>query len=219
MKISDYISKDIPQLSTSDSILDAKRIFDTSIFSHIPILENDILIGLLPESDVRTIEEENKTIGESEHYMDHFHCYSKDNWMDIIKLFSRNESNILPILDKNNKCIGHYELSDIIHLFSDAIFINENGYFIEIEKDSTDYSISEIAQIVESNDDKVLGIFLASALGNNTRINIKIASKDINETIQTFRRYNYTVVTQIKEDKFLESLQERSDYFKKYLNM
>ena len=49
-------------------------------------------------------------------------------------------------------------------------------------------------------------------------INHKIC-EDINEIIQTFRRYNYTVISEHKDDFYLQDLKERSDYLQKYLNM
>jgi len=42
---------------------------------------------------------------------------------------------------------------------------------------------------------------------------------EINEVIQSFRRYNYKVITEHKDDYFLETLKERSDYLRKYLSI
>ena len=48
---------------------------------------------------------------------------------------------------------------------------------------------------------------------------IKIGHTGMNAIVQTFRRYNYTVVSKHEEDKFMDDLKERSDYLDKYLNM
>ncbi len=50
-------------------------------------------------------------------------------------------------------------------------------------------------------------------------ITIKLNDQDLNNTIQSFRRYEYTVITGIHEDEYLNSLKERSDYLQKYLNI
>ena len=39
------------------------------------------------------------------------------------------------------------------------------------------------------------------------------------DILQTFRRYNYTVIFGNADDQFLEDLKERSDYLDKYLNV
>jgi hypothetical protein len=41
----------------------------------------------------------------------------------------------------------------------------------------------------------------------------------MNAIVQTFRRYNYLVVSNHEEDRFLEDLKDRSNYLDKYLNI
>ena len=41
----------------------------------------------------------------------------------------------------------------------------------------------------------------------------------INAIVQTFRRYNYNVVSNHQEDRFIEDLKKRSQYLEKYLKM
>jgi hypothetical protein len=48
---------------------------------------------------------------------------------------------------------------------------------------------------------------------------MKISLGAINEIIQSFRRYNYEIISEHQEDNYINSLKERSDYLDKYLNM
>ena len=48
---------------------------------------------------------------------------------------------------------------------------------------------------------------------------IKIAMGSTNEIIQTFRRYNYEIVSEHHEDNYINNLRERSEYLEKYLNI
>ncbi|MES2486331.1 MAG: acetoin utilization protein acuB, partial [Bacteroidota bacterium] len=41
----------------------------------------------------------------------------------------------------------------------------------------------------------------------------------LSEIIQTFRRYNYDIITEHQEDAYLNTLKDRSDYLDKYLNI
>ena len=125
----------------------------------------------------------------------------------------------MPILDTNNKYLGYYELNDIIHLFNETPFLAEPGGILIVEKGINDYSFSEISQIVESNDAKLLGAFISKMDGDLVRITLKIANSSLNEIIQTFRRYSYIIVSGHEEDAYIESLKDRSQYLDKYLNM
>ena len=219
MKISEYISKDVNALTLKTSFLEAKKVFNEMPYSHLPIVENNHLLGSISENDVLTTENEMTEIGEYRHLFDHFHIQLTDNWIDILKMFAASETNILPVLSENNEYLGFYELTDVLHFFNDTPLLNDEGFFLVIEKGIKDYSISEVAQIVESNDAKLIGIFISGYKNDLVRITLKIASIEINDIIQSFRRYGYNLLTKHKEDLLLEELKSRSDYLQKYLNI
>jgi hypothetical protein len=93
------------------------------------------------------------------------------------------------------------------------------GGIIIVEKNINDYSMSQISQIVESNNGKLLGMFVSSAEADKIQITVKIALGSLNDIIQTFRRYNYEIISEHQEDNYLNALKERSDYLDKYLNI
>jgi CBS domain-containing protein len=219
MKISDYISKDVNALALNNTIGDAKKLFNILTFSHLPIVENNTLLGLIDESDVRTVENDDETLGNHRELLNTFFIGMENNWMEILKIFSANETNIMPILSDKSKYIGYYELNDVLHFFNDTPLLNHEGFFIVVEKGAKDYSFSEIAQIVESNEAKLIGAFISGYKNDLVQITLKIASEEINEIIQSFRRYGYILLTKHKEDLFLEELKDRSDYLQKYLNI
>jgi hypothetical protein len=79
--------------------------------------------------------------------------------------------------------------------------------------------MSQIAQIIESNNGKVLGLFVSDSDTESIEITIKVSLGAMNEIIQTFRRYNYEIVSEHHEDNYINNLKERSDYLDKYLNI
>lgn len=219
MKISEYISKDINALKPSATIKDASDMFDIVTYSHLPIVENELLIGLISESDIRSLEDYESPLKEYNYLFDHFSTKDSDNWIDILKIFASSETNILPVLTSNNKYLGYYELRDVLHYFNDTPLLNHDGFFIVIEKNNSGYSFSEITQIVESNDAKLIGVFISGYRNDMVRITLKISTDKINDIIQAFRRYDYNLLTKHKEDILIEELKDRSDYLQKYLNI
>ncbi len=139
--------------------------------------------------------------------------------MNLIKIFVVNHANILPVIDKNQFYLGYYELNDILKLFLETPFLNENGYVIMVEKNILEYNFSEISQIVEVNNAKILGAFITKRNADMVQITIKISDHDISNTLQSFRRYNYNVIAGNIEDQYFEQLKERSAYLQKYLNI
>jgi hypothetical protein len=79
--------------------------------------------------------------------------------------------------------------------------------------------MSQITQIIESNNGKLLGLFVSDSDVDTIEITIKVSLGALNEIIQTFRRYNYEIVSEHHEDNYINNLKERSDYLDKYLNI
>ena len=136
-----------------------------------------------------------------------------------MEIFAKNESNLIPVLDDKNTYLGYYELEDVIRFFHETPFLKEEGGIIVVEKESDKFSMSQVAQIIESNNAKILGLFISNVVGNKVEITVKISQSGLNDIIQTFRRYEYEIISEHQEDSYLNSLKERSDYLDKYLNI
>ncbi|RLD26534.1 MAG: acetoin utilization protein acuB [Bacteroidetes bacterium] len=218
MPLRDYIINDIKPLNVNDNIKEAQLLFNQLTYSHIPITKDDIYIGCLSETDAHCFES-NKSLSEFLFTIEGFYVRSNAPWLDVLETFAQNNSNIMPILNEKNIYLGYYELNDIISLFNQTPFFAEPGGILIVEKGLNDYSFSEISQIVESNNAKLLGAFISKIENDVVQVTIKIGSFGLNDIIQTFRRYSYNIISGHEEDLFIQNLKERSDYLKKYLNL
>tara|TARA_R110001632_G_scaffold114733_2_gene226127 strand:- start:2115 stop:2768 length:654 start_codon:yes stop_codon:yes gene_type:complete len=215
----EYILNEIKVLTLKSPVKRAQKMCKGLLITHIPIVENGKLIGSISESDSQTIEDNKSSISEYSHLVDYFFADENATILELIKLFADNETNIMPVLNKEKNYLGYFELNDILDLFSSSPFIYNDGVIIVVEKIKKDFSAGEITQIVESNEGKVLGFYISSEVSDTTQATIKISSEDINEIIQTFRRYNYSVLSLHEDDFYLQDLKDRSDYLQKYLDM
>jgi predicted transcriptional regulator len=215
----EYILNDIEVLTQDSLIKKSQDIFKTLPITHIPIVHKGVLVGCISESDSQNIEENSSCISEYPHLIDFFFTDENTQILKLIKLFTNNQTNIMPVLNDKKKYVGYYELNDILEMFSASPFLFNEGVSIVVEKNKKDFSISEVSQIVESNDGKILGLYISSEISDTMQVTIKINSEDINEIIQTFRRYNYNVISEHKDDFYLQDLKDRSDYLQKYLDM
>ena len=50
-------------------------------------------------------------------------------------------------------------------------------------------------------------------------ITLKLSLHDIENTLHSFRRYNYHILNEFEKDEYLEKLNDRSNYLQKYLNI
>ncbi|AUS04831.1 CBS domain-containing protein [Pseudotamlana carrageenivorans] len=219
MKLSEYIINDIKPLKIESRVSDLQLLFNQLTFSHIPICnENNAFTGSFSEADAYCFEK-TKSLLEYKYAIEDFFVQDTALWLDVLEAFAKNSTNMMPVLNDKNEYLGYYELNDIISLFSDSPFFTESGDVLVIEKGINDYSFSEVSQIVESNGGKILGAFISKTGSDLTQITLKIGQTDITDVIQTFRRYSYNIVSGHEQDGYIETLKERSDYLKKYLNI
>lgn len=219
MNLLDYIINDIKPLLNSQKVSEAQLLFNQLTYSHIPIKNEDgVYLGCISENDVHCFESD-KLIKDYAYAPEGFFVRDDTNWLDILEAFAQNSTNIMPVLSNKNVYLGYYELNDVISLFNETPFFSEAGAILLVEKGLTDYSFSEISQIVESNNGKLLGAFISKIENDVAQITLKISNANINEIMQSFRRYSYNVLSGHEDDTYLISLKERSDYLNKYLNM
>ena len=84
-----------------------------------------------------------------------------------------------------------------------------------------DYSLSQIAQIIEGNNVKVLSIYITSSKDSTKmEVTIKVNTSDLSSVIRTFERYNYEVMTWVTTNDTMDDFySERYDQLMKYLNI
>lgn len=218
MQIQSQIINTVPIFEVSETLKEVIRFFEETTFSHVAVTENGMYLGLLSENDLACFEPD-KRIEEFRYEMESFFVNKETSWLDVLEMFSRNEANILPVLDENQTVTGYYDLEDVVSMFIDTPFFKEPGAILVVATGIKDYSFSEIAQIVEGNNARLLGAFITDSQNDVVQITLKIGTQSINEVAQTFRRYNYTIVFGNSDDQFMEDLKQRSDYLEKYLNV
>ena len=218
MPLREYIINDIQPVSIDETIKEVQLIFSNLTYSHIPIQKDKVYLGCISEADAHCLDS-SKQISKYQYVLEGFFVRSETIWLDVLEAFAMSNANIMPVLDKNNKYLGYYELSDFLSIFNETPFFSEPGGILIVEKGINDYSFSEISQIVESNNAKLFGAFISKIENDVVEITIKVGNTTLSDIIQTFRRYSYNIISGHEDDAFLEDLKERSDYLNKYLNM
>ena len=217
-EITNYITNDFKAFDSQETIAVVQEFFEESTFSHFPVVEEEIYIGCIALDDVETFDS-NKKVIDYRYTLERFFARTTMVWLDVLEVFAKNNTNLVPVLDEDNKYIGYYEIGDIMKFFNETPFLFEAGRIIVVKKRVVDYSTSQIAQIVESNNGKLLGLFVSSSDVETIEVTLKINIGPINEIIQTFRRYDYEIISEHHEDNYINTLKERSDYLDKYLNI
>ncbi len=221
MRAKHLISDIVPSLRTSDTGMRALNWMEIFRVSHLPIVNNKEFLGLISDTDIYDLNMADEPIGN--HSLSLFRPYvsSEQHIFEVIETVSKLKLTVVPVLDENKNYMGLITLMDLINNFADMSAFKNPGGIIVLELNINDYSLSEIAQIIEGNDTKILSLYITQP-NNSTKLDvtIKVNRTDITSIVQTFNRYDYTIKASFMDEKEIDSFYNRRfDEFMKYLSI
>jgi len=217
----DLIVDSIPVVKTSDTGNDALSWMEMHRLSHLPIVNNEEFLGLVSDSDIYDNNCQDDPLGNHNLSLVRPYVFQNQHIFEVVDLVAKLRLTIIPVLDQNKHYIGAISLFKLVTEFSKMISVEKAGGIIILESNIHDYSLSEISQIVETNNAKVLILFVSST-DNSTVISItlKVDITDLSSIVQTFERYDYKIKASfVSEDMLKVFYQDRYDSFLNYLNI
>lgn len=221
MIASELISNVVPVLKREDTCLQALNWMELFRVSHLPMVAGKIYLGLVADELIYSHGDLNDKLEvlqvpvEGTFVYDHYHIY------DVIGEVSGHLLSVVAVLDRKNNFVGSIMAMDILRNLDTLLCAEEPGGIIVLEVNRVDYSMAEIAQIVEYNEARILSCYLAcNKDSQQVKLTLKVNTLNIDPLLDTFIRYGYiiknTFVTgQEKED----GLRERYGLLMKYLSM
>ena len=128
--------------------------------------------------------------------------------------------SLIPILDDDENYLGCTTVHHLMTLIANTGSIKENGGILVLEMARSDYSMSEIAQIVESNDARILSSYIMSSPDStNIELTLKLNKIELDRIIRTFERYDYIIKASFQKSNENDDMQFRYDSLMNYLNL
>ena len=221
MKAKHLISDIVPSLRTSDTGVRALNWMEIFRVSHLPIVNNKEFLGLISDTDIYDMNIPDEAIGN--HKLSLFRPYvsAEQHIYEVIQTASNLKLTVIPVLDEKKNYLGLITLMDLVNYFADLSAFKTPGGIIVIELNVNDYSLSEIAQIVEGNDAKILSLYITQPDESmKLHVTIKVNRTDISSLVQTFNRYNYNIKASFMDENDLDNVyKSRYDEFMRYLNI
>ncbi|KPE50604.1 CBS domain-containing protein [Chryseobacterium indologenes] len=216
MFIKDYISKDFPCFSLTDSIESARNTLEDFGYSHIFIKKSHHFYGAIAKD---FLYEANGVLKDLEHQLERFTILEDNNLMDSIRLFHTFNANVVPVINKNEKYQGYITSEDIFQDLSRYPLFSESGAILTIETPARKYSMTEIANIVESNNSKFYGGFISFISDEVIHVTIKISNENLSSIDSTFDRYDYRIVEKFYSDEKSDLFKNRFGFFQKFIEI
>jgi len=220
MTARELISDEIMPLKTSDSGLMALNWMEEFRVSHLPIVNNNDFLGLLSESDIYEMNSYEEPVGNHGLSLLKPYVLESQHVYDVIRQVYELKLTLIPVVDEKNTYLGSITLKCLVKYFARLAAVDNPGGIIVLSMGIRDYSLNEISRIVESNDARILSLYI-DTLPDSTmmEVTIKINRMDIGPIIQTFTRYNYEIKASFFEGDYNDTLRDRYDALMKYLDI
>jgi hypothetical protein len=186
----------------------------------IPIVNNTTFLGLITEDDIYDLNDPEIPIGNHALSLPKGFVYQHEHVFEIIGKMAALKLTVIPVLDEKDNYLGVISQGTLIERISALAAMKDPGGILQLEMNAIDYSLSEISRIVESNGAKVLSSYIYMHEDSTKMdVTIKINQTSLGPIIQTFERYNYTLVGTFHKSNEDNDLKKRYDAFLNYLNM
>lgn len=194
---------------------------DEDKLSVLPVVNSGNYMGLISEVQVFNMKDPDKSLLEQNIPYKKVYVKESQHIYDVIKTMSAENIPLLPVLDEKGRYAGCITFQTLIKHFGNFTAVENPGAIILLELNQNDYVLSQIAQIVESNDAKILSLYVTSDR-NSTKmeVTIKISAMEIQAILQAFNRYNYIIkATYTEDEEMYNDLRDRYDSLMNYLNI
>ena len=210
MIASSLLSNVVPVLKKDDTCAQALGWMDLFRVSHLPVLDGETYVGLLSDEIMYAHGSIHDPIGK----------------LDIPRemtfgVASSRLLSVVPVLNRKEVYQGAILLTDILHNIDKLLCIDDPGGIIVLEVNKIDYSLAEVAQIVEYNEAKVLSCYVTCMPDSNkVAITLKVNTARIEPILDTFIRYRYVIKnTFVSGEEMNEEMKDRYGQLLKFMEM
>jgi len=218
MRAIDLITEEIPPLVHTDTGEKAINWMDEFKVSHLPVLKNGNFVGVVSEADILDRLDDSETLDTLFLHLPRPFVFNHVHIYEVLYRMSEFKLSIMPILDEQENYLGCTSVHVLINSLASTGGIKEPGGIIVLEMNSIDYSLAQIARIVEGENAKILSSYIFSST-DSTRIEVtlKINQSDLTRIIRSFERYEIEIKATFQKGMHEDDVLWRYDALMNYL--
>lgn len=220
MLISQFLSNADFSIQNADSIQQALEKLQDMLCKELVVLNGDDYIGLVNETILLDAEDEDAPLSSIKINTAPIQLKFNQHPYDALVMITVYNSTIIPVLDQDNKYIGVSTQLDILKAISSIQSQNESGAIIVLAIGLHDFSLSQIAHLVESDNCRILNCATKINLeSDNIEVTLKVDKSNINALLNSFLRHNYLILETHNTVAAFDDSADRYQQLMNYINI
>ena len=217
MNCGNLIDASFPALQLSDTVAAARK-----------LISDDCCLVVLQDQQFKALfyaehlegSQDSATLETCMNYYSPVVLSESDFFLTALRKMKEQHVDCLPVISLTGEYLGMITQELLIDKTSEYLSAGEPGGVIILQMPPTQFSISELGRIVESNNAKILhlttwtdpptGLFMVS---------MKVNKIDIQDILASFERYQFNIVQYFGENLSEETLKSNFDNLMNYLSM
>jgi acetoin utilization protein AcuB len=217
----ELITVNVPFLRPEDKGVTALNWMELLRISHLPVVKDDEYLGLLSDKIIEDLNLSDEPIEKQIMQLHTPHVHENQHITEVALIMYRLDIPVLPVVGEDHSYLGTILLQSVAREYGRMLSLNEPGGIVILSVPEHSYSMSQISQIVESNEVRILSLYaVKTPESEHMEITLKMNKVDLSAVIQTFERYDYRISSVFMDDSMLSDLYEdRLEQFLRFMNI
>lgn len=221
MLVNEILNTDIRPIAVTDTVALALTKMDLIATTKFPVVNKDkLLIGMAELDTLIEVDHEEMDIRDIE-LGDPIYIRNGNHIFEASRLMLTHELFALPVVDSDMKFLGMVRKREVLKALGEIFNLSVYGSVITVGVEHFDFSLSELARIVEEEGAKILGVAVQQPNSDNNtyQISLKLNIEDSSKVSAALRRFGYLITSEANSETMDTDYSERANELLRYLDI
>ena len=221
MQAYEFVNNLIPPLKLTDKVGKALAWMEEIRTDVLPVVHDSHFMGLITDEMIYEANDPELTLETMDLVAPANFVYMDRHIYEVLRVSAENQNGMVAVIDRDMVYQGVVTVEDAITAFTDSISIQSQGGVLILSMFMTDYSLYDIARVIESENAKVLSSFISGDPLDDSKIKVtlKLDQTELRHIKATLERFGYKVIDQYQEEIGISSDQDRIGNLLRFLDI
>lgn len=147
--------------------------------------------------------------------------FENQHVFEVARQLVRHEVRIIPVVNESEEFLGVLQEKDVLKSFSEMLNVSMSGSVITVEVGNADFTLTEIVNLIELENAKILGLTVEQGdeENPNMKISFKLNLEDTSAVVSSLKRHGYVTATENIHDLNEVDMSSRANELIRYLDL